>query len=176
MNTYLAELGDDGASAPELAVLLRAAASLRAGDHGAAKESYARFIEAAGKDHPLRFIGVEGKGVALENLGELDAALATYEELAGRKGSFYRDVALWHQGRVLEALDRRDDAVAIYRTYVTEFPAEVSSLAREQVRERLEQLDPDALKPPTPADAQASDGAPAEPVKGTDAEAPAAGE
>ena len=85
-------------------------------------------------------------------------------------------MALWHQGRVLEALDRRDDAVAIYRTYVTEFPAEVSSLAREQVRERLEQLDPDALKPPTPADAQASDGAPAAPVKGTDAEAPGAGE
>ena len=110
---------------------------------------------------------MEGRGVALENLGELDAALVAYEELAGRKGSFYRDMALWHQGRVLEALDRREDAIAVYRTYVTEFPAEVSSIAREEVRERLEQLDPEALKAPAPPAApEAAEAAPEAPSQG----------
>lgn len=167
LTTYLAELGDAEAKAPELTALLRAAASLRAGEHQAARDSYEVFLAASDADHPLRFIGVEGRGVALENLGELDAALVAYEELAGRKGSFYRDMALWHQGRVLEALDRREDAIAVYRTYVTEFPAEVSSIAREEVRERLEQLDPEALKAPAPPAApEAAEAAPEAPTQG----------
>lgn len=171
LTTYLAELGDAEAKAPELTALLRAAASLRAGDNEAARQNYEAFLAASDSDHPLRFIGVEGRGVALENLGELDAALAVYEELGGRKGSFYRDMALWHQGRVLEALERREDAIAVYRTYVTEYPAEVSSIAREEVRQRLEKLDPEALKAPAPAvatgaEAPGSDAAPEAPTPG----------
>ena len=167
LTTYLAELGDAEAKAPELTALLRAAASLRAGDNEAARQNYEAFLAASDSDHPLRFIGVEGRGVALENLGELDAALAVYEELGGRKGSFYRAMALWHQGRVLEALERREDAIAVYRTYVTEYPAEVSSIAREEVRERLEQLDPEALKAPAPPAApEAAEAAPEAPTQG----------
>ncbi len=146
---YLSELESDQ-NASSLALMLRAAEQLRRGDSEGAVTNYDAFIAEAGDDHPLFFLAAEGKGIALENSGKLDEALKVYEGLAGRRGSFFRDMALWHQGRTLEALGRTEDARGVYRTYVEEFPAEVSSLAREQVRERLEQLDPAALDADTP--------------------------
>lgn len=148
---YLAELERSDGGAPVLTLMLRAAEQLRVGDADAAVASYDAFMAEAGDSHPLFFLALEGKGIALENGGKLEEALAVYERLAGRKGTFYRDLALWHQGRTLEALDRVEDARGVYRTYIEEFPAEVSSLAREQVRERLEQLDPRALEVSPPA-------------------------
>ena len=169
---YLADL-EGGADAPALANLLRAAEQLRLGESESAIAKYDAFIAEAGEAHPLFFLALEGKGIALENSGKLEEALAVFETLAGRKGSFFRDMALWHQGRTLESLGREDDARGVYRTYVEEFPPEVSSLAREQVRGRLETLDPTALdSPPAPGLKPPSE----EPAEGAGAEmAPAGG-
>ena len=154
--------------APALASMLRAAELVRVGDSEAAVAKYDAFMAEAGEGHPLYFLALEGKGLALENTGKLDEALAQFERLAGRKGSFYRDMALWHQGRTLEGLDRVEDARGVYRTYVEEYPPEISSLARDQVRERLQQLDPSALEVTPPAmpgdDAAEAGKAPAPPA------------
>ncbi len=127
------------------AQLIRGARALRAEDGAGAKAAYEAFLAEADGDHPLRFQALEGLGLAQEATGDLEAALATYRELAGEKGAFYRDQALAHQGRVLEALGRKDEAVEVYRAYLAEFPLSDPSLARDFVRDRMIELDPESI-------------------------------
>ena len=54
-------------------------------------------------------------------------------------------MGLWHQGRVLERQDKTDEALAIYRQYIAEFPLGVPSIAQSEVRKRLAELDPSAV-------------------------------
>ncbi|PRQ06365.1 tetratricopeptide repeat protein [Enhygromyxa salina] len=123
------------------ATLVAAAQAVQAGDFDAALADYALFLDDAGRDHPLRFLALEGQGNAFEAKGELDAALASFQAIAPYPSDYYRPMALYHQGRVLEALERTDEALAIYRQYLEEFPKE--ELATPMVRDRLEALDPE---------------------------------
>nr|WP_255216599.1 tetratricopeptide repeat protein [Pseudenhygromyxa sp. WMMC2535] len=51
-------------------------------------------------------------------------------------------MALYHQGRVLEALEREDEAIAIYQQFFSEFP-DKETMATPMVRARIEELDPE---------------------------------
>jgi predicted negative regulator of RcsB-dependent stress response len=135
------------------AMLVAAAQAMRAGDFDTALTEYDAFLEASKRHHPLRFLALEGKGNAHEAKGEYDAALAAFEQLAPNPTDYYRSMALYHQGRVLEALSRTDEAVAMYQQFFTEFKDE--EVATPMVRARLEQLDPEfaaglAAPPPSP--------------------------
>ncbi|PRP90796.1 hypothetical protein ENSA5_61160 [Enhygromyxa salina] len=135
------------------ALLVAAAQAMQAGDFDAALAEYETFLADVPEDHPMRFAALEGKGNALEAKGELDAALASFQEIAPHTSDYYRAMALYHQGRVLEALERSDEALAIYQQYFEEFPRE--EMATPMVRDRVEALDPDfaarlAAPPPSP--------------------------
>lgn len=135
------------------ALLVSAAQAMRAGDFDTALGEYQQFLDDAGDAHPLRFMALEGKGNALEAKGDYEAALATFQELAPRTTDYYRAMALYHQGRVLESLERRDEALAIYQQFFEEFPTE--QVATPMIRARVEDLDPDfaarlAAPPPSP--------------------------
>ena len=67
----------------------------------------------------------------------LEQALAAFEKVQERDDGFYRDYALYHQGRVLESLDRRDDAVAMYQKVLEQFP---STPLRQPIDNRLAAL------------------------------------
>jgi tetratricopeptide (TPR) repeat protein len=67
-------------------------------------------------------------------------------ELAGQPGVFYRDQALRQQGRLLEALGRKDEALAAYKKYVEEFPPPRGGIGLGFVTTRLEELDPALLE------------------------------
>lgn len=139
-----------------LADLMRASQALRDGDPQAALAQYDHFLSKASADHPMAFVAREGRGIALEASGDLEGALAAYQGVAPEAGLFYRDMGLYHQGRMLEALDRKDEAVAIYKQYIEEFPLTEGSLAREEVKDRMLELDPEglaALGPQTDPDA-----------------------
>jgi hypothetical protein len=125
--------------------LLRAARSLRSGDHATALSLYDAFIQQTPADHPAGFLAREGRGAALEAGGDLEGALVAYEGIATEAGQFYRDMSLYHQGRILERLERNDEAVARYKQYIEEFPLTEGSLAREQVKNRMLELDPVGL-------------------------------
>jgi tetratricopeptide (TPR) repeat protein len=139
----LAELGEGDVGL--LGELVAGAKALREGDSEAATKHYNAFLAGAPDDHPLRYLGVEGHAFALEASGDLEGALADHQKIAPNEGDFYRDMALWNQGRVLEALGRKDEAVEVYRQYVSEFP-EDATLARGNIRDRLSELDPAALE------------------------------
>jgi TolA-binding protein len=136
------------------ATLVAAARALRSGDFDQALTEYDAFLDSAGKRHPLRFLALEGKGHALEAKGEHQAALEVFASIAPHPTDFHRPMALYHQGRVLEALDRKDEALAIYQQYFDEFPATREEMATPLVRARVEALDPEfaarLVRPPEP--------------------------
>lgn len=125
--------------------LVRASRALRKGDHEGALALYDGFLAKAPADHPMAFTAREGRAIALEASGDLEGALSAFEGIATESGQFYRDMALYHQGRILEALDRKEAAVTIYRQYIQEFPLTEGSLAREEVKARMQELDPEGL-------------------------------
>jgi tetratricopeptide (TPR) repeat protein len=120
------------------------------------------FIERAPSDHTLLFVAREGLALSLEALGDTDGALAALEPLVSTPGAFYRDQALWQRGRILEAVGRSEEALATYREYADQYPFSAASIAREEVRGRLAELDPGSLAPP-PEKAPAAEGAAAGP-------------
>lgn len=122
------------------ALLVAAAQAMKVGDFDAALAEYDAFLDASKRDHPLRFLALEGKGNALEAKGEYDAALAVFEELAPNPSDYYRSMALYHRGRVLESLERSEEALALYQQFFTEFKTE--EVATPMVRARVEVLDP----------------------------------
>ncbi len=151
-----------GSEADQNAELVRAARLMRTGKQAEAGEVYRKFLGEVSDVHPLRFMAVEGLGLALEAQGKLEDALQQFERLAGEEKAFYRDMALMHQGRVLEALGRGEEAVAVYRKYHAEYPVTAgNNFGREFVRQRLEELDPKALSAPA-ADADATKSPPTE--------------
>ena len=155
----------DDADVAALAELVAAADAFRSGDHAAALAGYESFIAKQPADHPLIFQAREGRGLALEAQGDLEGALANFEAITadGQDSRFYADVALWHQGRLLERLERVPEAVAVYKRYLETFPeGQRSSISLEKVKARLRELDVPspatgaAAPAPTPAPAPAT--------------------
>ena len=97
--------------------------------------------------------------MALEATGDIDAAVSALETMAPEAGAFYRDQALYHKGRMLEDQGKSEEALAVYKTYVEEYPLEQDSLAKDAVMARLEELAPDLI----PAAAKAPAGGPGGP-------------
>ncbi|MCY1062257.1 tetratricopeptide repeat protein [Nannocystis sp. SCPEA4] len=134
-----------GSDAALAGTLVRATGLLRVGDPAGAEALYREFLGKAGAGHPLLFSAREGLAFAREAQNDLDGALAELETLAGQKGAFYRDMALWHKGRILERQGKTDAALEVYRQYIAEYPLQQPSIAQNDVRKRLEELDPKAL-------------------------------
>jgi predicted negative regulator of RcsB-dependent stress response len=145
----------EGSEADRTADLMRAAQQYKDGKFTDALASYTQFLEGNPK-HELAFLAHEGKAMALEATGDIDGALAALDTLAGQKGDFYRDQALYQKARILEAADRKDDAIAVYEQYVEEYPLDQDSLAKPQVIERLRELKPELV--PAEADAPGAGG------------------
>jgi len=147
-------LSDLEAEAPdtpanELADLMRAARLARASDFEGAEAAYRGFLKRQ-PGHALVFLAREGLVLTLEAQERWDDALTEVETFLGEEGDFYRDQALWHQGRLLEGAERADEALAVYKQYMAEYPLDQASLAADGVRARLEALEPGSV-PPLPS-------------------------
>lgn len=151
-----------GSPAAVAGKLVRAGGLLRTGKPAEAEAVYREFVAEAGAGHPLLFAALEGLAFAREAQGDLDGAIAELDRLAGEKGVFYRDMALYQKGRILERQGKTEDALAVYRQYIAEYPLQQPSLAQTEVRKRLEELDPKALAGQAPAESpvQVLDGPP----------------
>lgn len=134
----------EGTAAETAASLVRAGRELEVRAFPEAEKLYRDFI-AAHPEHELLFLAREGLVLALEGQGKVDDALTALAALLGREGDFYRDAALWHQGRLLEAQGKSQEALASYKQYIAEYPLSAGSVARESVQGRLRELAPDLV-------------------------------
>ncbi len=137
-----AEAGDSDAA--KASKLLSASRLMEDGAFADAQASYRAFLEES-PSHPLAFLAREGLALSLEAGGNVDDALGELETLAGSEGSFYRDQALWHKGRILEDQGKADEALEVYKSYIAEYPLEQKSIARDSVVARLDELAPDLV-------------------------------
>jgi predicted negative regulator of RcsB-dependent stress response len=146
VDAALAELEAQAPDSPAnvAADLVRAARLAKASDFAGAEKAFRGFIERQ-PGHSLVYLARDGLVVSLEAQGRHDEALAAVEPLLGEAGDFFRDQALWHKGRLLEGSGQGAAALEIYKQYMDEYPLDKESLAREQVRARLEELDPTSL-------------------------------
>lgn len=144
----LTGLEEQAPSSPanEAADLVRAARLARASDFEGAEQAYRGFLQRQ-PGHALVFLARDGLVLSLEGQQRWDDALAEVEPLLGEPGDHFRDQALWHKGRLLEAKGQTDAAIEAYKQYVAEYPLDQPSLARDAVRARLEALDPSAVPP-----------------------------
>jgi len=124
--------------------LLRASALYDAHRYDEAVKAYQAF---AASDAPAvqRAIAREGIGYALEAkaLAAKDAAarqqglqqaLAAFEKVAPGDDDVYRDYALFHQARLLQSLDRNEDAARVYRQVLETQP---TTSLRNEIDARL---------------------------------------
>jgi tetratricopeptide (TPR) repeat protein len=94
-------------------------------------------------DRRLKFLAREGLGYAYEQQGKLAEAQSTFAQLgddssrAGLEG-FYKDRALYHQGRLAEIRSNPTDATRLYHEVLDKFP---STSLRDEVTNRIAALE-----------------------------------
>lgn len=90
-------------------------------------------------DKHLTFLAREGLGYAYEELGKMDQAKATFAKLGeGEVDGFYKDRALYHQGRLAERGGNPADAARIYKEVLDKNP---TTSLRDVITNRLAVLD-----------------------------------
>lgn len=96
-------------AAGRLALLMKADAQLRLGDHEAAIASYEQYLGGTSSSNSLRFGALEGIALAKEAAGKLDEAAAAWERVA-REAPAFADHADLERARVLAAAGKADEA------------------------------------------------------------------
>lgn len=137
-----------GSKVAKQARLVRAGVLYDLGRWDDAAAEYKKFLGST-SDPVLKLVAREGLGYALEakalaqtdasarNAG-LDAALAEYKQLQPDEKGLYRDMALYHQARVLQLKGDKAGAVALYKQIVDGMPG---SQVASEARDRLAQLE-----------------------------------
>jgi predicted negative regulator of RcsB-dependent stress response len=120
---------------------------LEQGNYDQAIAAYKSFASSKAPEE-LRMSALEGVGYALEakamsnedanarNAG-LEEALQAFGELQPAEGAPRRDYSLYHQGRVLVAMGKKDEGIAKYRQVLSEVP---ESVLITQIEARLGSL------------------------------------
>ena len=90
-------------------------------------------------DARLRFAAREGLGYAYERQGKLKEAEAVFAKLGDESnGAFYKDRALYHQGRLAELGGNRTEAARLYQEVLDKNP---TTSLRDEITNRLAVLE-----------------------------------
>jgi tetratricopeptide (TPR) repeat protein len=137
-----------GSPSAVTAALSLAQAQYRLGDYDAAIASYGEFVSKVDAKDPLRAAGLEGRGYAYEAKGNLEEAKKSFEELAKlEKGQFLAGMGQYHQGRLLMAEGKKDEAAKVFTDLRAAFP---ESNAANLAQDRLTALASEGVKLPAP--------------------------
>ncbi|HVE86557.1 MAG TPA: tetratricopeptide repeat protein [Myxococcales bacterium] len=146
------------ARAAGTAALIAAGAQLRLKKYDEALLGFADYLKAAGPQEPMRAAAMEGQGYAHEGKGELDLALASFEQLErDNKTDFLAGMGLYHRGRILTLQNKKEDAAKAFSDVKSAHPGtEAARLAEARLGELKAQGV--ELKAPEPAPKPAGSG------------------
>ena len=102
-----------------------------------AASAYEKFIKSA-HPSPLLLAAREGLGLAREQQGKLDDALAQYQQLEPKTGDFYRDRALWDQARIWQKKGDKKKAAERLKELVAKTP---SSPLKDEAQTQIAELE-----------------------------------
>ncbi len=124
-----------GSRAAATAALPLAQAEYKLGNYDQALGSYQEYVKHASPDEPLRATALEGTGYAYEAKGQLNEAMAAFEQLAREnKTEFLNAMGLYHQARILIQQNKKEEAAR----RLSEIPdAAPDSAAARMAKERL---------------------------------------
>jgi tetratricopeptide (TPR) repeat protein len=112
--------------------------------------------ELAKLDPDAKGRAVEGSGLSLEGKGDKDGAMKRFGELENLDVAGFRELALFHQARLLHAKGDDDGAKERLKKVVEKLgkekesnPLDSHGYLLESARALLERIDPKALPPPT---------------------------
>jgi tetratricopeptide (TPR) repeat protein len=136
--------------AARTAALIGGGAQLRMKKYDEALKGYADFLKGANPQEPLRAAAIEGEGYAHEGKGELDQALASYEQLEREnKSDFLAGMGLYHRGRILTLQNKKEDAAKAFTDLTA---AHAGTEAARLAQARLDELKAQGVAmPPPPA-------------------------
>lgn len=143
-----------GTRAARTAALIAGGAQVRMQKYDDALKSYAEFLKGAVPEEPLRAAAIEGEGYAHEGKGELDLALASYEQLErDNKSDFLTGMGLYHRGRILTLQNKKADAAKAFTDLTAAHPGTpAAKLGQTRLDELKAQGVPmPAAAPPPPA-------------------------
>jgi tetratricopeptide (TPR) repeat protein len=137
-----------GTRAAGSAALPLAQVYARKGQPDEALKLYDEYLKTAVHEEPLRAEALEGKGYALEAKGELDQALAAFDQLdKENKSEFLAGMGQYHRARILIAQGKKDEAIKL----LSEIPVSApNSSAARLANERTAVLIAEGVKPPPP--------------------------
>ena len=151
------KLSSSGSMSGSLAKLGLAGVQYDQGKYDEAQKLYTEVLgtELAKLDPDARGRSLEGVGICLEAKGDKDGALKKFGELENADIPGFRELALYHQGRILHA--KGDEAAAKEKLVkVVEklgkepsSPSEAPSYLLHATRDLLMRIDPAAVPPPS---------------------------
>jgi predicted negative regulator of RcsB-dependent stress response len=139
-----------GTKAARTAWLVAAAAQLRERKFDDALKGYTEYLkETKHPEEPMRASAMEGQGYAYEGKGELDRALAAFEQLEREnKTDFLTGMGLYHRGRILALQGKKEDAA---RAFLDVQNAHANTGAAKLAQARLTELKAQGVAIPEPA-------------------------
>ncbi|PTL86006.1 hypothetical protein DAT35_04090 [Vitiosangium sp. GDMCC 1.1324] len=143
-----------GTDAAVTAALPLGKAQYRLGDYDGALASFGEYTKEANKKDPLMASAYEGQGYAHEAKGQLDQALASFQEMAKvDSGEFLQGMGQYHQARILVAQGKKDEAAQILADLKA---SQANTAAGRMATERLAVLAAQGVKVPEPKTAPAA--------------------
>jgi tetratricopeptide (TPR) repeat protein len=137
-----------GTEAAVTATLPLGKAQYRLGDFDGALASFTEFTKEADKKDPLMASAYEGLGYSNEAKGQLEPALAAFQEMSKvDSGEFLQGMGQYHQARILVAQGKKDEAAQLLVDLKT---AQANTAAGRQATERLAVLAAQGVKVPEP--------------------------
>jgi hypothetical protein len=127
-------------------------------DYPAAIEAYSAVLASklASTDIDVKARATEGLGLAKEGKGDLDGAIAAFKEVEGFEGRGYKELGMYHQGRLLLRKGETDKAKDILKQARDKLQTPSTGSApldylKAEVDEALRRIDPSLVVTPPAA-------------------------
>jgi predicted negative regulator of RcsB-dependent stress response len=143
-----------GSDAAVMAALPLGKAQYRLGNYDGAIAAFDEYVAKGEKNEPLMVSAREGQGYAHEAKGQLDQALASFQEMAKLDaGGFLQGMGQYHQARILVAQGKKDEAAQLLSDLKS---TQTNTAAGRLATERLAVLAAEGVKIPEPKAAPAA--------------------
>ena len=121
-------------NAARFSLLLYAETSYHGGEYEKAIELYQKALGRFSREGPIQKLIWNGLGYAYEAKKDYRAAAQCFQKITSAEDEFMKGDALYNLGRIMEAMNRQEEALEAYTTLLEAYPDSAGfQIAREKV-------------------------------------------